>query len=85
MGNDWKSDSNWQDHSAIVRVAWLDATQEEESMTEDLAIGVIRYSVGYAVRNDEEGIVLAMDLCDGEYTKGYTVPSEYVKDVEVLG
>lgn len=78
-------------NAPLVLVSWLDASfsQFEEAIGPDEALietdmlGCTNYSVGYKIRDDVQGIKLAMEWCDGDnkYRHLLEIPRAYVQDV----
>lgn len=78
----------------IVEVEWHDAATAMggEVANEDLEsfanedLGVMNHTVGYKIRDDDAGIVLAWEYCEGDETfRHYTdIPRAYVKKVRRL-
>ena len=75
----------------IVEVEWLDAATGlgAEVAHEDLdhfaleSLGVVNHTVGFKIRDNEEGLVLAWEYCDGDgkYRHVTDIPRAYVKKV----
>lgn len=74
----------------IVRVTWRDAAfnQEAYNNLEELPeeVGVINESYGICLRDDERGVVIAMERCqhDNTYRAVCEIPRPYVLTVEEL-
>ena len=75
----------------VVLVTWLDATKMdgEDEISPEGPIGVVRQAVGWLLRRDKDGVVIAMSKDNHpdrtQFSKGYAIPAAYVKRVEVLG
>lgn len=74
----------------IVRVAWHDAAFvefREHNMDEpNHPLGAIQWSVGWLIRDDEDGIMLGVELSehDGNYRHTLEIPRAQVKKVKRL-
>jgi hypothetical protein len=70
----------------IVLVKWLDATRTDDVISASGKIGIVRETVGWLLRKDDDGIVIAFTRDDGhDYERGFTIPHTYIKSVRVLG
>ncbi len=69
----------------IVEVTWLDAGRTEDTVTGRESIGIERRTVGWLMRDDEEGVIVAFSD-DGEagYERAFLIPRAYVRDVRRL-
>lgn len=74
----------------LVLVTWLDAIQVDGSdeVAPDGPIGAVRHSVGWLLRRDEEGVVIAMSRDEHAnrvaYEKGFGIPAAYIRKVKTL-
>ena len=70
-----------------VVVTWLDAERGDETW-EATSIGVVRNTVGWVVRKDADGIVIAMsrDEYPGtqKYERWFAIPTAYIQRVRKL-
>lgn len=76
----------------LVMVTWLDAAAGEFTEAREEAepntdpIGVIQRTVGYLIRDDEEGIILSPEFC--EYNRSYRhlheIPRAYIQQIQPL-
>ena len=70
-----------------VEVTWLDAERGDETW-ETAAIGIVRHTVGWVVKKDATGIVLAMsrDEYPGteKYERWFAIPTAYITRVRKL-
>jgi hypothetical protein len=63
-------------------VTWLDATRTDESVRYDHPLTSTRRTLGWILRDDEEGIVIAMTNDDEGFERGFGIPRAYVKTVQ---
>ena len=71
-----------------VVVTWLDAERGDDEPTSG-HIGVVRNTVGWAVKRDDTGIVIAMsqdEYRDGKqtYERWFAIPTAYIQKVRKL-
>lgn len=71
----------------IALVTWLDATRTDESVQPHTRVGTKRETVGWLLRRDDEGVVIAMsrDWDGTDFERGFTIPRPYVSSVRILG
>lgn len=67
-----------------ARVTWLDASRTEETLTASMSVGIKRKTLGWILRDDYTGIVIAMSRDGDEYERGFTIPRAYVVKVRRL-
>jgi len=65
-------------------VVWLDATRTDETVTATDKIGIKRETLGWILRDDSQGVVIAMTKDDKDYERGFTIPRAYIKKVVKL-
>jgi hypothetical protein len=66
----------------IALVTWMDAVRTDDIVNADGLIGVTRKTVGWVVRKDKTGIVLAFSFdADSVFERGFFIPQAYVKKV----
>lgn len=68
----------------LALVTWLDAGRTDDTVTGHEDIGIRRQTVGWVLRNDEKGVVLAMTHDAGEYERGFFIPRLYIEHQRVL-
>ena len=72
--------------SKYAKVDWLDACSDTDYYKHEKKLGVMHVSVGHLIRNDKQGVVLA--LTHVPYNKDHRmyleIPRAYVKKVTRL-
>jgi hypothetical protein len=68
----------------MAMVVWLDATRTDETITATEKIGIKRKTVCWVLRDDAEGVVVAMSKDGNDYERGFTIPRSYIKKVVKL-
>jgi len=69
----------------IVVVEWIDAVRDDDVVVAGAGpIGCNRQTVGWLLRNDEHGVVMAMSDDEGSYERGFFIPFPYIVQVTQL-
>lgn len=68
----------------VARVTWLDASRTDDVVTAHDRIGVERQTVGWLLRDDRDGVIIAMTLDEDRFERGFTIPRNYIVSVERL-
>jgi hypothetical protein len=72
----------------IAVVTWLDASRSDDTARGDGPIGILRHTVGYILRRDDTGVVIAMSRDEApqgvEHEREFRIPASYIKRVRLL-
>lgn len=69
----------------IAEVRWLDAQRDDGTPSVVAGpIGVLRRTVGWVLRDDEHGVVLAFSKDADEFERTFSVPRAYIRKVRYL-
>lgn len=64
----------------IALVTWRDARRTDDEVTGRETPATVRESVGWVLRDDEEGVTIGMTRDDIErFERGFMIPRDYVK------
>jgi hypothetical protein len=70
----------------LVIVTWLDAAFSTAGYNLANKIGLVMQTVGWLLRNDEEGVVVIGEIDEqGENRRVTEIPRPYVEEVKVVG
>ena len=67
----------------LALVTWFDATKTDEILDSTFNVGSTRRTTGWVLRDDKEGVVVAMSLDDEGYSRGFGIPRPYIKRIDV--
>lgn len=66
-----------------VMVTWIDATRGDDFAPPATAAGIERRTLGWLLRDDDEGVVLAMsDDGPAGFERWYAIPRAYIVSVD---
>ena len=68
----------------IVLVTWMDATRTDDTLSARFAVSLRRETVGWLLRRDDDGVVLAFDRSENDFERGFGIPAAYIRSVKTL-
>lgn len=62
-------------------VKWLDASRTDDEVNPLTLTGISRETIGWVLRDDAVGVVIAMTHDDERYERGFFIPRGYIQTV----
>lgn len=68
----------------IALVRWIDASRSDEEVSAYSLGPSVRETVGWLLREDKDGVVVAMSRDDGHFERGFYIPRAYIEGITKL-
>lgn len=68
----------------MVLVTWIDAMRSDDEATGLEQLSIKRETLGWLLRDDDAGVVIAMTHDEGKFERSFSIPRPYIEDVRRL-